>query len=422
MLEINSNQFETEVLSSKNVVVNFYSTECPPCESLAPKFQNLSMLYSGDVKFVKVFRQGNRELAESLGVKSSPTLLFFQNGKQIGDVLSGGIKRSEIVQNLELLISEQRAKEIKETVFEKHTSVTAVVLGAGPAGLAAATYLSQAKIETLVVDQAMPGGQVSVSHMISNYPGFVEPVSGNMLSHYIAEQASVNGAKSRYAVDVTNIDLKEKTLLIDGYETVKAKYFIIANGVSPRLLGAEGEKELMGKGISYCTTCDAKYYDGKEVVVVGGGNSAVEEAGFIAKFASKITIIQNLNTLTANQRSVDILLKSPKVSVVYNANVKSFVKTDGRLKVIFSTSESKKTNEIITDGVFVFVGMVPNTQFTNELPVMSEWGYIKTNEDMQTSIGGVYAIGDIIDKKYRQITTAVADGTIAAMHITMLES
>jgi len=421
MLEITADQFETEVLNSGKVAVDFYSTECPPCEALAPKFQNLSMLYGEDVKFVKIFRQGNRELSEKLGIKGSPTVLFYDNGKQVGDVLTGGIKRSEMMQNLDEMLTEDRVGEIKKKIIKKETETTVLILGGGPAGLTAATYLGQAKIDTTIVDLGLPGGQVSTSHSISNYPGFIEPQPGFMLAHFMSEQAKNNGVKERYAVEVTDVDLKNKTVVVDGYETIKAKYLIISTGASPRYLNVPGEKEYKGKGISYCATCDAKYYEGKEVVVVGGGNSAVEEAEFISKFASKITVIQNLEKLTANQTAVDKLLSNPKVTAHYNSVATAFVKDGDKMKVEILDTVKDKKSSVVTDGVFIFVGMKPNTELFGENLQVSDWGYIKADEDKQTSIDGVYAVGDIIDKKYRQITTAAADGTIAAMHISKRE-
>lgn len=421
MLEITADQFDTEVLKSGKVAVDFYSTECPPCEALAPKFQNLSMLYGEDVKFVKIFRQGNRELAEELGIKGSPTVIFYDNGELVGDTLTGGIKRSELMANLDTMLEPARVSEIKKKIIKKETETTALILGGGPAGLTAATYLGQAKIKTMIVDLALPGGQVSTSHSISNYPGFIEPQPGFMLAHFMAEQAKLNGVKERYAVEVTDVDLENKTIVVDGYETIKAKYLIISTGASPRYLGVPGEKEYKGKGISYCATCDAKYYEGKEVVVVGGGNSAVEEAEFISKFASKITVIQNLEKLTANQTAVDKLLSNPKVNVHYNSVATAFVKDGDKMRVDLKNIVEDNESSVVTDGIFIFVGMKPNTELFGKSLAVNDWGYVKTDEDKLTNIHNVYAVGDIIDKKYRQITTAAADGTIAAMHISKME-
>ncbi|HBX52841.1 MAG TPA: thioredoxin-disulfide reductase [Bacteroidales bacterium] len=416
MKEITSAEFEKEVLQKIGiVVVDFYSTECPPCEALAPKFDALSELYKGHAEFVKIFRQGNKELAASLGVSGSPTVLFFQDGKQIGDVLSGGIKRAAIEKNLNALLPEQIVASIASKIVPAEQRCDVLIIGGGPSGLAAGIYLAQAKIDTLIVDSGMPGGQVSTTHLVSNYPGFAEPVNGYMLTHYMTEQCKNAGVRFKPAVDITDINLKEKKIIVDGFETIHAKKIIIATGASPRYLNVPGEKELKGKGISYCATCDAKYFQDKEVIVIGGGNSAVEESEFISKFASKITVIQNLEKLTANKEACDKLLGNPKVSAFYNSEPRSFEKTGDRIKVKVEDVRKKEFITYEADGAFVFVGMKPNTDMIKDELEKDKWGYIKTDEDMHTSIQDVFAIGDLISKKYRQITTAVNDGTIAAI-------
>ncbi|HOT13372.1 MAG TPA: FAD-dependent oxidoreductase [Bacteroidales bacterium] len=417
MKEINASEFETEVLQGGKVVLDFYSTECPPCEALAPKFENLSRLYGNDIKFFKIFRQQNRELADKLGVKSSPTLLFFDNGKEVADRLSGGIKRSDIICHLDSMIPVERVKAIKSQIKPAVTEFDVIILGAGPAGLTAGLYLCQAKINTVMVDIALPGGHVSTTHEVSNYPGFIEPQAGYMLSHNMSEQTKLCGSVYKVAVDVTRVDLEKKEVVIDEYETLKAKRIIIATGTSPNLTGAPGEMELKGKGISYCATCDAKYFVDKEVVVIGGGNSAVEESDFIAKFASKITMVHQFDKLTANKKAQEKLLANPKIKVLYEHEPRSFVKEGNQVISEIENLKTKERIKLVSDGVFIFIGFKPNIDLFKEKLELDQWGYIKTDEDMRTSIPGVYAVGDVISKKYRQITTAVADGTIAAISI-----
>jgi len=278
MKEISMADFENEVLNGGKVVLDFYSTECPPCDALAPKFEGLANIYGKDIKFVKMFRQQNKALAEKLGVKSSPTLLFFDNGKQNENMLTGGIKRSDIIHQLDSMLPVERVNEIKSLIKPSVSEFDVLILGAGPGGLTAGLYLCQSKINTVLIDIALPGGHVSTTHEVSNYPGFINPQPGYLLSHNMSEQTKLCGTIYKVAVDVSKIDLDKKEVVIDEFETIKAKKIIIATGTSPNLMGAPGEKELKGKGISYCATCDAKYYGDKEVVVIGGGNSAVEEA------------------------------------------------------------------------------------------------------------------------------------------------
>jgi len=418
MKEINSADFEQEVLLSENAVVDFYSTECPPCEALAPKFEALAAIYGDQVKFVKIFRQQNRELADKLGVKSSPTLLFYHHGKQVGEMLTGGIKKSDIIANLNLLIPASDIQRFAERQKPILTHFDVAVLGGGPAGLTAALYLCQAKINTVLIDIALPGGQVATTHQVSNYPGFIEPQHGYMLSHQMSEQTKLCGTSYKVAVDVAKVDLLQKQIVIDEFETIRVKKIVIATGASPRFLGIPGEKEFKGKGISYCATCDAKYFHDKEVVIIGGGNTAIEESEFISKFASRITVVHQFDKLTANKTAQDRAFANPKISFLLESEPRAIEKAGDRMR---TTVENLKTGEkriLESDGIFIFVGMSPNTELLGKELKYDTWGYISTDEDMKTNIDGIYAVGDVRSKKYRQITTAVADGTIAAIAIT----
>lgn len=417
MKEITSSEFETEVLAGGKVVLDFYSTECPPCEAVAPKFEGLAKLYGNDIKFVKMFRQQNKPLAEKFGVKSSPTLLFFDNGVQVAETLTGGIKRSDIIHQLDSMLTKERVNEIKKDIKPTVSEFDVLILGAGPGGLTAGLYLCQSKINTVLIDIALPGGHVSTTHEVSNYPGFINPQPGYLLSHNMSEQTKLCGTMYKVAVDVSKIDLEKKEVVIDEFETIRAKRIIIATGTSPNLMGIPGERELKGKGISYCATCDAKYYVDKEVIVIGGGNSAVEEADFISKFASKITMVHQFDAFTANKQAQEKLFANPKINVLFGHEPRSFSREGDKM---ITTVEDLKTNNVTTlvsDGVFVFIGMKPNIDLFRDKLELDNWGYIKADEDMRTSMPGVYAVGDVISKKYRQITTAVADGTIAAIAI-----
>ena len=417
MREINTAEFEAEVLKGGKVVLDFYSTECPPCEAVAPKFENASKLYGEDIKFMKIFRQQNRELAEQLGVKSSPTLLFFDNGKEVAERLTGGIKRSDLIDTLDTMIPEEKANAIKAQMKPVVTDCDVIVLGGGPGGLTAGLYLCQAKINAVLVDIALPGGQVSTTHEVSNYPGFIEPQAGFMLSHYMSEQTKQCGTTYKVAVDITKVDLEKKEVVIDEYETIKAKKIIIATGTSPNLTNSPGEKELKGKGISYCATCDAKYFNDKEVVVIGGGNSAVEEAEFITRFASKVTMVHQFAKFTANKKAQEKALANPKISPLFEHEPRAFKRDGDKMITEVENLKTGERYELVSDGVFIFIGMKPNIDLFKDKLELDQWGYVKTDEDRRTSIPGVYAVGDVISKKYRQITTAVADGTIAAIAV-----
>jgi len=416
---ISSVEFEKEVLKAGNVVVDFYSTECPPCEALANKFESLSETYSDDIKFIKIFRQENKDLAKSLGVSSSPTLLFYSNGELIGDRLTGGIKRSEIVKNFELLVSHERATELKSRIEPYSTECDVLIIGGGPAGLSAAIYTAQAKLKTIVVDKDLPGGQVKVTHLVSNYPGFSEPISGYMLMHHMAEQTKAAGAEFRQAVDITESDFENRFIVVDGIEKISAKKIIIATGSSPRPLNVKGELEYKGQGISYCATCDAKFYEGKHVVVIGGGNSAIEESSFISKFASKITIVHQFDTLQANKLAQEKAFADPKISFIFEHEPREFIKNgDSVNEVLVEDLNTHELKTINCDGAFIFAGMTPNISEIKQYFKLDKWGYIITDANMKTNLENIYAIGDVVSKQFRQITTAVSDGTIAAISIS----
>lgn len=416
IIEINEDKFEEIVLKGDKVVVDFYSTECPPCEALATKYDPLSDLYGDDIKFVKIFRQGNKELATKLDVTGSPTVLFYNNGVQVGDVLSGGVKRSNLMKNLDRLLDEKRVAEIHASIKPIVTECEAIVLGGGPAGLTAGLYLAQAHNDVILVDTALPGGYVATTHQVSNYPGFIEPQPGFMLSHYMSEQAIGAGVKTRSAVEVTTIDLDKKEIVIDGFETLKAKKIIVSTGSNPRPLGVKGEVELRGNGISYCATCDAKYFDDKEVIVIGGGNSAIEEALFITKFAKKVTIVHQFAEMQANKEAQKKALANDKIEFYLEHEPREFKKHGTMdMEVIVEDLKTKEMKSLRTNGIFVFVGFLANLDGMESEFNLDEWGYVKTDEFMKTNKKDIFAVGDLRSKAYRQITTAVADGTIAAI-------
>ncbi len=413
---INAGEYKKEIGKAQKAVVDFYSTECPPCDALAAKYESLSEIYGDDVIFFKIFRQESRELAESLGISGSPTVIFYENGKRVGDTLTSGIKRSDLVRNLERLLTEEWAKELRKRITPVQTDCDVLIIGGGPAGLTAGIYCAQAKLKTILVDNALPGGWVTTTHQVSNYPGFMEPVAGFMLAHYMSEQAKTAGVDFRSAVDITSVSLKDKKIVIDGFETIGAKKIIVSTGSSPRPLGIKGEKEYRGQGISYCATCDAKYYEGKEVIVIGGGNSALEESVFISRFARHITIVHQFNVFQANRLAQEKVAANEEIDLMLEHEPREFIKTGNWVdRVVVEDLKTKKMKTLECDGVFIFAGMQPNLELFDDMFDLDEWGYIETDEAMRTNVSDVFVVGDIRSKNYRQITTAVSDGTIAAM-------
>ena len=294
-----------------------------------------------------------------------------------------------------------------------------IIVGAGPAGLSAAIYAARARLKTLVLDESVPGGQMKTTHKVSNYPGFPEDVKGADLAKAFSTQAERFGAKVRRAIEITAHDLSGpvKTFELDEEEQVEAPAVIVATGAKPRELGVPGESKYRGRGISYCATCDGAYFDGKEIHVIGGGNSAVEESLFLTQFAKKVTIVHQFDHFQAEPVSAAEALAHPKIEVIWDSEPRAFLGENQLEKLRIENVKTKEVRELATDGVFVFVGYLPRTDLVKGLVEMNEWGYVETGEDMGTNVPGVYVAGDIRSKRFRQITTAVADGTIAALAV-----
>jgi len=294
-----------------------------------------------------------------------------------------------------------------------------VVVGAGPAGLTAALYAARARLRTIVLDEGLPGGQVKTTHKVSNYPGFPEDVKGSELALLFAKQAERFGARIARAIEITDMDLaaKDKRFVLDEEEEIVAPAVIVATGAKPRPLGIPGETEFRGRGLSYCATCDGAYFEGKNIHVVGGGNSAVEESLFLTQFAESVTIIHQFDQFQAEAGTAKEALENPKIKVLWSHEPRAFLGDASVERLRVENLKTHEMHELGTDGVFVFVGMVPRTELLKGVVPLDKWGCVETDESMATAVPGLYAAGDIRAKKFRQITTAVADGTIAALAV-----
>jgi thioredoxin reductase (NADPH) len=292
-----------------------------------------------------------------------------------------------------------------------------IVVGAGPAGLAAAIYAARARLRTLVVDESIPGGQVKTTHKVSNYPGFAEDVKGSQLATAFAAQAERFGAEIRRAVEITRHDLggPVKSLELDEEDTVEARAVIVATGARPRPLGVPGEDTFKGRGISYCATCDGAYFEGKDIHVIGGGNSAVEESLFLTQFARSVTIVHQFLEFQAEPSSVQEALANPKIRVLLGHEPRGFHGETALDRLEVEELATRERKLLRTDGVFVFIGMVPRSELLAPYVPLAKGGYVETTDAMETTVPGLYAAGDVRVKRFRQITTAVADGTVAAL-------
>lgn len=289
-----------------------------------------------------------------------------------------------------------------------------VIIGAGPAGMTAAVYTARANLSTVMIERGVPGGQMANTEDVENYPGY-ESILGPDLANKMLDHAKKFGTEYAYGDVKEVLDGNPYKIVKVGNKDYKAKAVIVATGNKARLLGAPGEKELSGRGVSYCAVCDGAFFKNKELVVVGGGDSAVEEAVFLTKFASKVTIVHRRDQLRAQKILQDRAFKNEKIEFIWDSTLEEIY---GENHVEGVRIKNKKTGEVTdfpTGGVFIYVGMDPLTSAVENLGITNDAGYILTNDNMETKIPGVFAAGDVREKSLRQIVTATGDGSIAAM-------
>jgi thioredoxin reductase (NADPH) len=289
-----------------------------------------------------------------------------------------------------------------------------VIIGAGPAGLTAGIYAARARMNVLLLEKIVPGGQILVTDWIENYPGFPEGISGFDLGEKMKMHAQELGLKIKTAeVHSLNFSDKLKEIVLKD-KTITAKSIIIASGASPKKLGI-GEEKFMGKGISFCATCDAPFFKEKIVVAIGGGDTAVQEAVFLTKFAKKVYLIHRRDELRATKILQERAFENSKIEIVWDSiatGVEGFFGVEGvRIKNV----KTNKEKVIKADGCFLWVGILPNTAFLNKSIETDAGGFILADKNMQTSVPGVFAVGDVRDTPLRQISTAVGDGATAAV-------
>jgi len=289
-----------------------------------------------------------------------------------------------------------------------------LILGGGPAGITAGIYASRAQLKVGLLEKLMPGGQVAVTEWIENYPGFEEGVAGPELMQRMVKQAKRFGLEFLTG-SVSDINLNGDTKKVTTkQEEYQAKTIIIATGTDPKLLNVPGEDRFKGRGVSYCATCDGPFFKDKDIVVVGGGNSGIQEGLYLTRFVRSIQLVEFMDHLNAEKILQKKARENPKFKFFLNHKV---ISINGEQNVSSVTVEDRETGEqkeLNADGVFIWVGMIPNTDFLPDKLKKDKYGFIITDENMQTSVPGVYAAGDVREKEIRQITTAVGDGATAA--------
>jgi len=407
-----ADRFAADVLASeKPVVVDFYSEDCPPCAALAPMFERLAAKYGDKMRFVKIFRQDNRRLAESLNVFGSPTLLFFRDGKEAGERLSGYINKPDLRRAIEAVLGISAEAAEKPVI-----KCDVIILGGGPAGLTAGIYTGRAKLQTVLLDQGLPGGQAGNTYHIANFPGTGGTIGGRELMDRILAQTQSVGVRVEDFKEIFSVDLTgEQKQVVTEDAIFTAPALIIATGAQPRKLPADGARELEGRGVHYCATCDGPMYEGQQVVVVGGGNSAVEEAIYLTRFAEKVTIVHEFDHLQASKSAQEEAFRNPKIEFIWECHARRVEGEDQMTGITLRHLTSGEERFVPASAAFVYIGTEPQTELFRGQLEMTKQGYIVTDAEMRASIPGVFAAGDVRVKEVRQAVTAAGDGAVAAV-------
>ncbi|MBU8566302.1 thioredoxin-disulfide reductase [Virgibacillus pantothenticus] len=289
-----------------------------------------------------------------------------------------------------------------------------IIAGAGPAGMTAAVYASRANLATLMIERGIPGGQMANTEDVENYPGY-DHILGPDLSNKMFEHAKKFGAEYAYGDIKEVVDHGEYKTVVAGQKEYHTRALIITTGAQYKKLGIPGEEELSGRGVSYCAVCDGAFFKDKNLVVIGGGDSAVEEGIYLTRFANKVTIVHRRDQLRAQRILQDRAFENDKIDFIWDTVVEKINEGAGKVgSVTLKNNNTGETYDHEIDGVFVYIGMVPLSEPFQSLGITNEEGYIPTNENMETKIPGIFAAGDIREKTLRQIVTATGDGSIAA--------
>ena len=361
----------------KPVIVDFWAPWCTYCRRIAPAFDKIASQQEDKLIFAKLDIDDAAEIAEEYGVDTIPTLIIFKNG-EIYDV---------------------------------------VIIGGGPGGYTSALYCARAGLSTMVLEKLSAGGQMALTSQIDNYPGFEEGIDGFSLAEKMEQGAERFGAETELA-EVLSVDFSNDIKIVESSEgTFKAKTVIIATGAVPRELGVPGEKELVGRGVGYCATCDGMFYRNKTVMVVGGGNTAAADAMTLSRICEKVILVHRRDSLHATKVYHKQLEETENIEFYWNTTVSEFLYEKKLTGAKLHNVKTGEDTEISVDGAFISIGRKPASELFEGILDMDEAGYIVADESTRTNIPGVFAIGDVRTKALRQVVTAVADGATASHYI-----
>lgn len=410
---INQEEFKDIIKNNENVLVDFYSTECPPCDALANKYIELSNTYGDKILFTKIFRQENKDLALSLNVMSSPTLLFYKNGVEIGERLSGSISKEDILKNIVLM-----NVEIKENQINNEKIFDTIIIGSGPAGATASIYASRYNMSNVVIGGEI-GGMVSKTHLVDNYPALPN-IKGFELSQKFFEHFKKYD-QCEYVMDtVKQIEKDDENnfkILTDNNKNYKGKSLIIALGTEKRKAGIKGELELTGRGISYCTICDGMFYKDKTVAMFGAGDAALTGALHLSDVATDVYLIYRKPEFSAKDEYLKEQIKKRNNIHLIHSTLILEVKGQEKVEKLILDTEYNGSFELKIDGLFIEIGTIPNNVLLKNLGIdQNDSGFVKIDQNCKTSLEGVYAAGDITTgfSDLKQIVVAEAMGAVSA--------
>ena len=402
---INITELRSLIESKKTVLVEYWAPWCSYCRRIGPAFDQIAEEYADRLEIVKLNMDDDEQLWDTENVELIPTLRLYVDGSAAGSVVAPESKAA---------IEEFISGVLPETKKEKAgKTYDMIVIGGGPGGYTAALYAARAGLDVVVLEKLSAGGQIALTHQIDNYPGFTDGIGGYELGEQMQRQAERFGAKTLSA-EVRAADLKSSPKRIETSEGVfYGKTVVIATGANPRELGIAEEQALVGRGVAYCAACDGMFYRGKTVAVIGGGNSAAADAMLLSRIAKKVIVVHRRDTLRATKVYHDPLMKAENVEFRWNSVVTGFRHGERLTGIRVNDVRTGKESEIDCDGVFVSIGRKPASGLAAGQLDIDAGGYIVAGETTQTSIPGVFAVGDVRTKLLRQVVTAVADGATA---------